>query len=154
MYLFCRVVKFAVSFFISRKRKPRPISRQYNWFNVKTITLCSFNCLSILACLRLCVALLAMNEIVSSCFVYDFACFRRHVWQYLKALACRKTGLHTMKYTATISFPRNLRLPQFSPSIQLVRIPRQLNTIIKGIGQRLILYKPQFLDHCKQSYRG
>ena len=63
LIIFCRVVKLAV-FFFQETETMRPIIRQYYWINIKTITLCSFNCLALLACLRLRVALVAMDEIV------------------------------------------------------------------------------------------
>ena len=59
--------KFAVVFCF-KKWKPRPIFKQYNWFNSKTITLCSFHRFVLLVCLTG----LVMNEIVSCRPVNDF----------------------------------------------------------------------------------
>ena len=67
--------------FCCNKRKPWLIFRQYNWFNSKTITLCSFHCSVLLVCLCVCVAGIAMNKRISCWPVNDFVHFHRYVWQ-------------------------------------------------------------------------
>ena len=61
--------------FCFKKRKPLLIFKQYNWFNSKTITLCSFHRFVLLVCLRFRVAGLTMNEIVSCWPVNDVCSF-------------------------------------------------------------------------------
>ena len=72
---FCRVVNLLSLSFFFKKQKPLPISRQYNWLNIKTITLCYFDRLALLACFCLCVALVAMSEMVSCWFMHNFPWF-------------------------------------------------------------------------------
>ena len=81
---FCKVVNLLCFFFIVKKRKPRLIFKQCNWFNSKLITLCCFHRFVLLVCLRFFVAGLAMNETVSCRLVNDFVRFHHCVWQHLK----------------------------------------------------------------------
>ena len=56
---------------------------------VTIVTLCSFHRFVLLVCLRVCVAGLAMNEIVLCWPVTDLVHFHRYVWQDLEGDCCR-----------------------------------------------------------------